>query len=147
MGLLAYLERRIIIGWWVTDNPGRRVHCRPHGRYGVDGLRGWLGHSRWNNWTAWNCCALIGPARIMNKRSNFIFSLSLLYFLSLFILGGGEEHLASLDTWVVLIFALSVILGTEWECVDTVLREGEALGIGRLELYQEVLGIGSRGFR
>ena len=84
----------------------------------------------------------------MNKRTISILSLSLarlstLPFLDLLFLGGGEEHLALADILFTLVFSL-LILGTERECEYTELRGEEALGTEKLELYQEVLGIGSR---
>ena len=88
----------------------------------------------------------------MNKRTISILSLSLslarlsiLPFLDLLFLEGGEEHLALADISFSLVFSL-LILGTERECEYTELWGGEALGTEKLELYQEVLGIGSRGF-
>ena len=86
----------------------------------------------------------------MNKRTISILSLSLarlsiLPFLDLLFLEGREEHVALADILFSLVFSL-LILGTERECEHTELRGGEALGTGKLELYQEALGIGSRGF-
>ena len=86
----------------------------------------------------------------MNIRTISILSLSLarlsiLPFLDLLFLEGGEEHLALSDILLVLVFSL-LNLGTEQECAYTELRGEEALGTERLELYQEALGIGSRGF-
>ena len=48
----------------VTYIPGRQVHCRPPRRCGVAGLWKQLGRSCLN---CWNCCALIGPARILSQ--------------------------------------------------------------------------------
>ena len=93
---------------------------------------------------------LIGPARIIDKRTIFILSLSRTPLNSPFsgppfLRGRREEHLALADISFPLVFSL-LILGTERECEYTELRGGEALGTEMLELYQEVLGIGSRGF-
>ena len=91
---------------------------------------------------------LIGPARIMNKRLTSIFSLSRTPLSSMFsipfFLGGREELLASLRTWIVSSFLGILFLGTG---LHTFLRGEEALGSGRFELYHEALGIVSRGSR
>ena len=68
--------------------------------------------------------------------------LSLLCLRSLFFLEGREELLASLCTWTVSPFCVTLFLGTG---LQTFLRGEGALGSGRFELYQEALGIVPRG--
>ena len=58
---------------------------------------------------------------------------------------GGEGRVAMADTSLSLEFSL-LFLGTLRELERTELLGGEALGVLRLELYQEALGMGSRGF-
>ena len=57
---------------------------------------------------------------------------------------GREELLASLCTWTVSPFCCTLFLGTG---LQTLLRGEGALGSGRLELYQEALGIVPRRAR
>ena len=71
--------------------------------------------------------------------------LSALLFLDLRFLGGREGRVAMADTSFSLLFSL-LILGTGRECECAELRGGEALRTGKLELYQEALGMESRGF-